>query len=158
MKTLTHLIRRAFAPVKIPARDWTFEVLDSDDTTYLAIGGLTTFSPGSTKNDTDATTFDSAGWLEHQTMSRSGSLTLEGFRLEDTADGSQDPGQKRLEDVSREIGASSLVTMRVTSPGGTVYSWSVSVDMNPLGTEGGGNDDFSGFRAALTMSGQVTIT
>lgn len=155
MKTL-NLIRRAFAVVKIPARDWTFEVLDGDDTTWLEILGLTSFSPGSTKNDTDATTFDSAGWLEHQTMSRSGALTLEGFRLEDTGTGAQDPGQKRVEDVSRLIGATSLNSFRVTSPGGNVYSFSASVDMNPLGTEGGGNDDFSGFRAALAISGQIT--
>lgn len=154
---MLRLITRAFAPTKIPARDWTFEVLDSDDITYLPIGGLNNHSPGSTKNDTDGTTYGDAGWLAHWTMSRSGQLTLEGFRLEDTADGSRNAGQARVEALSLEVGSGSLGTFRVTSPGGTVYSFSASVDVNLFGEEGGGNDDFSGWRAVLSISGQVTV-
>lgn len=149
-------LRRYGAVEKISARDWTFEV-DTDGTpTWVEIGGITNFTPASTKNDTDSTDFDSDGWLEHRTMSRSAQLTLEGFRKEDPADGSRDAGQERCEALALLVGAASVGDFQVTSPGGTTYTFSGTVDVNVFETEGGGNDDFSGWQAVISMTGEVT--
>lgn len=147
------------AVAKVLARDFTWEIDDGLGTsTFVEIGGLTSVSPSPTKNDADTTDFDSDGWLEHMVASRGLSFSLEGHYLEDTSDGSRDPGQERVEAVAQLVGADSVVPFQITTPGGTVISCNVSCDASPFGASGGGgNDDPASWSATINVSGKPTV-
>ncbi len=142
------------AVTKIPARDWTFEILSG--AVWTEVGGLETWSPSFSQNDADTTDFASAGMQEHLIMSRGYELTVEGFFLEDVASGARDAGQAAVETLALAVGLASLGEFRVTSPGGTVYTFDASAAIGNAG--GGGKDDVSKWSATLTRSGATTIT
>lgn len=147
------------AVTKVLARGFDFEVDDGLETSsFLAIGGINTFSVSPSKNDAETTDFDSEGWAEHLVASRGLEIELEGYYMEDEEDGTRDEGQERIEEVAELIGAESIVPFRMTTPGGTTIAMNVSVNASPFGTStGGGNDDPAGWSATLVVSGKPTI-
>jgi len=143
------------AVTKVLARGWTFEINTGTEATpvWTPIGGINNFSISTTKNDADATSFDSGGWLEHLVASRGRQITLEGFHLEDPTDGTRDPGQEAVEELADQVGEASLGQFRITSPGGKTWTFKASADVQG---PGGGNDDFASWSATLTVSGRIT--
>ena len=125
---------------KILAREFSWAVSDGVIPTFLAIGGLTSFTPSPAKTDATTTDFDSNGWAEHMVAGRSLAFTLDGMYLEDPADGSRDLGQERVEELGLLTGAGSLEQFTITTPGGTVLTFYASVNVSPVST-GGGTDD-----------------
>lgn len=144
------------AIVKVRADDFTLEVNTgtSGSPTWTAIGGVRSFNISQTKNDIDTRDFDSGGWLEHIVGSRGKSFSISGAREEDEGDGSRDPGQAKCEELGDELGAAAIGQFRITSPGGTTYTFDASCDTTPFG---GGLDEFATFEVAMTMSGQWTV-
>jgi predicted secreted protein len=138
--------------VKVLARDWSLEIETTKDT-YKEVKGITSLTFASEKNDADTTTFDNDGWTEHLVASRTKTLTIEGFYLEDPSDGTRDEGQKAVDLLSEKMGHDSLGKFKLTSPGGTVRTFSASAAVTSIG---GGNDDPTGWSCELTVSGQVT--
>lgn len=142
------------AVTKINARDWTFEISDGAATpVFTEIGGINTMTIGREATDTDTTTFDSAGQAEHEVMERGRTLEVEGFFLEDTSDGTRDPGQEAVETLADAVGAESLQDIRITSPGGSTWTHKMSCE---LGDQGGGNNDKTSWSASFTRSGATT--
>lgn len=140
------------------ARLFDFEIDDGTDTsTFVQINGITSFSPSTEKNDADITDFDSEGWQEHIVASRGLSFDVEGYHVEDEADGTRDSGQERLEELSQNVGNDSTAPFKITTPGGNEITMDVSVDAPMFGqSTGGGNDDPAGWSATLTVSGKPT--
>jgi len=138
---------------KLLARDWVFEVLDG--VTYLEIGGIEKFSVDPKSTETDTTDFASAGHDEHLITSRGASIKLDGFHLEDPADGDRDPGQAKIEALALLTGNDSLGDFRLTSPGGVVWTFSGSAEV--AGPSGGKNDPAS-WAATIKVSGPVTVS
>jgi predicted secreted protein len=139
---------------KILARELTLEVEDSTPGSWLTIGGLRTLTLDNGKTDADTTDFDSGGWAEHMVAERSGTITLAGLYLEDADSGARDAGQERCEELALLVGAASLGSFQVTTPGGTVKSFTASVNVS--GPSGGHNDP-AAWSATLTLSGQASV-
>lgn len=142
--------------VKVLARDWKVEI--NTGTTgapvWTEVKGLNSLTFNKSKNDADTTDFKSAGNAEHIVASRSRSVTLEGFYLEDPADKARDAGQAAVETSAEAVGVASLKQYRITTPAGTLRTFSASVN---VGGTGGGNDDPTSWSAELTVSGTVTV-
>jgi predicted secreted protein len=70
--------------LKYNARDCVFQIENpASPGTYVAIGGLNTFTKSRNSANTDTTTYASAGDYEQQIMQRGKTLKLAGFRLKD---------------------------------------------------------------------------
>lgn len=140
---------------KIPAKDWTVEIDDGLGTgTFVEIHGLDTLTFEPSSNRTDTTNNDSEGNDEGYISNRGLAITAEGDYIEDVGDGSRDPGQERAEELggaNGETGAASIVPFRLTSPGGTTYTFDVTVDM--AFSSGGGYQDNAGWSATFTKTG-----
>lgn len=137
---------------KIPAKNWKAEVDDGADA-FIEVGGIESFSFEKSSNRTDVTDNDSNGNEEGYISSRGLGITLEGNFLEDPETGDRDPGQERIEEVGELTGAESTIPFRLTSPGGTTYTFDVTVD-SAFAT-GGGHQDNTGWTANLTRSGST---
>jgi len=144
-----NLQKFAGTPVKVLARGWTLEIQNAS-LVWVPVLGLNTLGFDSEKNDADTTTFDDEGWQTHLVASRTRSISLEGFYLEDPDDGTRDPGQVEVETLADAIGQNSLGTFRLTSPSGTVRQFQGSANVTGFG---GGVDDPSGWTAEITTSG-----
>jgi hypothetical protein len=133
--------------VEILARGWTFTCEGSP------IGGINKFSwdPGEAK-EADTTDFDSLGNQEHFIASRGSTLKLDGGYLENES-GGRDTGQAAVETLAAAIGADSLGTIVVTSPGGKTKTFEATAKLTAVG---GGNDDVTTWGAELHVSGVVT--
>lgn len=144
------------AITKVLARDSTFEINTGTDMSpdWVRIKGVTglTFNPS--KNDADTTDFDSEGVLEHLPASRGLTFQMTGFRLEDRDTGDRDPGQLAVESFDALVGPEGLAPFRITTPSGTVYSFSASVSVTP---SGGGNDAAATWSVTITRSGPTTV-
>jgi hypothetical protein len=141
-----------FAPVKVLARGWKVEI-QKVDLTWVQILGLSSLTFDGEKKDADTSTFDDAGWESHQVASRGRSLKLEGFYLEDQVTKERDPGQTLVEALADAMGQESLGDFRTTSPAGTVKHFKASVAVSGVG---GGNNDPTGWKADLTVSGPLS--
>lgn len=149
------------AKTKILARNWTLEVdkdpiqaVPTGTPVWVAIGGINTFSTSNDKEDTDTTDFDDAGYASHIVASRSNEITLEGFYIEDSADGTRDEGQQVIEDYAELIGPSAIGGFRLTSPGGKVRQFRASFG---IGDVGGGVNDSTSWGATVTPSGPPVV-
>lgn len=144
------------AIVKVLADDFdlAFNTGDTATPVWTAIGGITSFSISTTKNDIDTRDFDSGGWLEHIVGSRGKSFTIEGSREEDPDTGDRDAGQEAVEALGDEMGADAIGQFQITSPGGTTYTFDCSVDVTPFG---GGLDAKAAWSVAMTMTGPWTV-
>ena len=142
------------AITKVLARDWIVEIETGEVPAFTPIKGLVSLSFDSDKGEADTTTFDEMGRKSHMVASRGNSLSLEGQYLEDEATGTRDPGQAAIEDLADKIGPSSLGTFQLTSPGGTVRTFLASASVSGIG---GGNDDPTGWKVDVVVSGSVTV-
>jgi len=143
------------AAEKYNARDCEFEIEDTGTPgTYVAIGGLNTFTLGRDSEDFDTTTYGSGGYAESQIMQRSKNLKLEGFRLVDPTTGVLDPGQAAVEALAEAVGDASLGSFRFAAPGDTTWEiWTANCE---LGDQGGGNNDKVSWSVTFTRSGPST--
>lgn len=140
------------AAVKVLARGWKVYIRTAPSV-YTEIKGLNTLTFDGEKSDADTTSFDTAGWTTHVVATRSMSLSLEGYFLEDPADMSRDAGQSAVETLGEAVGASSLGVFKLASPAGTIKYFQASASVSGIG---GGNEDPTGWSAELTVSGQTS--
>ncbi len=141
------------AVTKVLARSWKKQILDGGN--YLEIKGVNAISFSTTKQETDTTDFESAGWGEYLVAARGNTVTLEGFWLEDESDGTRDPGQAGVEASALLFGASGLSQYRLTSPGGNVMTFYASAEVEG---PGGDHNAAASWKATLHVHGQITYT
>ena|SRR5690606_16335037 len=143
------------AVTKILARGWTFSINTGDDVTpvWTPVKGITSFTPTQQKNDADTTDFDDQGAMAHIVASRGLQFACEGFHLEDPATGERDPGQEAVEALADAIDADSLGSFQLESPGGNIWQFLASAQVN---APGGGVDDAAQWNVTLTSSGTIT--
>jgi hypothetical protein len=137
---------------KYNARDVEFEIEDfASPGTWIAIGGLNTFSKSHDEETAETTTFASDGQAESQKMEISKSLQIEGLRLRDSVTGALDSGQAKVEALAERLGEESLGQLRFAHKDDTTWEvWTVHVN---LGDQGGGNNDKTSWSATFTRSG-----
>lgn len=146
--------------LKILARDFVFRLNTGSHASpvWVVIGGITSFSPGSTGNRTQTTTFDDVGWLTNMVASRGGTVSLEGQMIEDESDGARDAGQEACEAWAMEMAQASVKEFQIETPGGTTATWEATA-VAPFATgSGGGNDDAAGWTLDIEFSGAPTIS
>ncbi|MFE9645319.1 phage tail tube protein [Streptomyces sp. NPDC006365] len=136
---------------KYNARDVEFQVQDPDTPgTWVAIGGLNTFSKSHEEETTDTTTYASKGQAESQKMQIGKQLTIEGFHIRNPAD----PGQELVRELSELLGEDGLGGFRFAHKNDTSWEqWTAHVT---LGDQGGGNNDKVSWSATFTRSGAST--
>lgn len=146
--------------VQIEAKTCFCEVSDGAVTpTWTQVGGLNKITLKFTGSDTDATTFDNAGWTSKLMMERGAEVSLEGYLKRDVTTGVQDSGQSQVETAGLVTGVGSVKDFRLTFPRKPDlsairrYSFSATVG---LGDQGGGNNDLLSWGATLTSYGTVT--
>jgi hypothetical protein len=150
------------AKVKVLARKFKLEI-DTDSIlasptgtpAFVEIKGLSSMTFDTEKTDADANSFDNEGVDEHIVASRAKSIALQGKYYEDLSDGSRDAGQSAVEDLSELTAERSLGDFKLTTPGGTVKTFSASASVSGIG---GGLNDTANWNADLKISGAVTTT
>jgi hypothetical protein len=142
------------AVTKVLARGFKWEVNTGTIgvPVWTQVNGLTQIGTSAAKEDADTTDFASAGWGEHMVAQRGMQYTLEGFFLEDKANGTRDAGQLAVETAAEAVGESSLSQFRYTTPGGKIRSFMASVETSFSGAK----NDPVGWSATLTLSGTIT--
>jgi hypothetical protein len=149
-----------FGITKVLARGWKLEIeVDPDGTgvqpaVWTPIKGLTSFGFSNGNSEVDTTDFESEGSEEHMIASRNKNMSLEGHYLEDKVTKDRDAGQEAVEALAELIGPESLGKFRLTSPAGTVTSFTASANVGEIG---GGNNDSTKWSAALKISGKTTV-
>jgi hypothetical protein len=143
---------------RIPARDFEFELNTGTSAVpvWTEILGLDSWSRTQNATDADTTTFDDAGWESHMKIRRSYDIGLTGKFIEDTSDGSRDPGQEAVEAWALQMGAASVKEFRITSPGGTVAFFEATC--STAGAGGGSDADPTKWEASIKTSGSVTVS
>lgn len=140
---------------KVLARDYLIEVETTTPTSYVEIKGLNSIGYSPDHNRADTTDFNDEGRTAGIITSRSTTLELEGFRMEDESGGDRDPGQARVEVLGNAFGPASLGHVRITSPGGEVIEFDATFSVQPFG---GGNDDPAEWKATIEASGAIETT
>jgi len=122
------------AAVALLVRDWTFEInIGGGD---VEIKGLSTMRVSSGDTKASTTVKEDAGMETHLVGTRTKTISLSGKWLEDSATGARDAGQEAVETLAAGVGADSIGTLTITTPGGTATSMSVSATMgDTLGDE-----------------------
>ena len=139
---------------KYDARDCQFEVESDTPGTWVAIGGLNTFTKSRNSANVDTTTYASDGDYEQQIMQRGLTLKVAGFRLMDPDTGALDPGQALVEAWADGKSDDSLRSFRFAAPGDV--TWEVWTATAELDDEGGGNNDKVSWGATFTRSGAAS--
>lgn len=138
------------------ARDdgaWDINTGTEASPVWTPIGGLNSWTPSPGKNTADTTKFVNQGWGSHLVASRTLEHTLSGFVQVDPVTGVRDAGQAACENLARQMGVASIGQFRHTMTGGTVNTFSGSVQVS---RGGGGNDDPSAWEVVIEMSGPPT--
>ncbi|MGH3834099.1 MAG: phage tail tube protein [Pseudonocardiaceae bacterium] len=144
---------------QINARDWIFEVLAADGTTWITIEGINKFSskPGEHEEVAEMTVFKSKGKHASQPMQRGATLEIEGRIYLSSPAAVRDPGQLRIEALGALMANDSLGEIRWRHEIQT--TWVVWDCWISLGESGGENNDKASwafvatrFEAATTMA------
>lgn len=146
--------------LKVLSRDYDFDLNTGThgSPVWAPVHGILSFTFGFTGNNANTTTFDDEGWVTHLKASRGATLGIQGQVIEDESDGTRDAGQAACEAWALEIGQSSIKEFRITTPGGTTVIINASATA-PVGAgDGGGNDDASGWKLDLEMSGAPAVS
>lgn len=143
------------AVTKFLARDLTIEINTGSIAVpvWTEIKGLNTLTHSPSSTDAETTDFASNGRAEHMKAERGDSWALAGFKLEDVANGDEDPGQAAVEALGRAVGLTSLGQFRITSPGGNTATFMASAEVT---LSGGGNNDAAAWAATIMVSGPIT--
>lgn len=145
------------ALTKVLARKWKFEIETTTPDTFVVIKGINTFTlPPPEAQEADASDFDNDGWDDSVVVGRNQTLTLEGLRIEDPANGNRDAGQERMEVLGRETGDLAEAKFRITTPGNDTITGKVSV--STAGGSGGGTRDLSSWSGAVKFKGKPTFS
>lgn len=131
----------------------TDTIAGTDDDTWTQIKGLNSKTHADASTDAETTGDDSQGANEHMVAERSESWTLAGFKLLDTANGDEDPGQAAVETLAKGVGAASLGWFQITYPGGAKERFQASAKFTK---PGGGHNDPGTWSVVLRVSGPVT--
>lgn len=134
---------------QINARDWVFQVLADDDTTWIEIEGINKFAskPGENEEVAEMTVFKSKGKHASQPMQRGATLEIEGkFYLSSL--GVRDPGQLRITALGSLMGNDSIGKIRWRHEIQT--TWVVWDCWISLGESGGENNDKTAFAFVAT--------
>jgi len=143
------------AVTKVLARDWGKDIRTSTGPdVYTNIAGIRAFGIDPNKQDVDTSDFDSNGWTEHMVAARGLTITLDGFFMEDVATKARDAGQEAVESLSRNVGPTSIGRFRLTTPGGTTWTFDATAE---VGGPSGDVNAVADWKATLNVSGQVTI-
>jgi hypothetical protein len=142
------------AITKVFARGFNWEVNTGTVAApvWVQIKGLSQFGVSNSKENAETTDNQSAGWAEHMVSERTSQFTLEGFYLEDKANGTRDPGQAGVEAAAEKVGEDSLNQFRMTTPGGKIRTFLASVE---VGFNGDKNAP-TAWTATLDLSGTIT--
>lgn len=134
------------------ARDCQFQIEDpANPGTWVAIGGVKTFSKGRSSANTDTTTFASGGDAEQQIMQRGKTLKLGGVRLKDPDTAALDAGQALVEALGDKKSDDSLGSIRFAHNLDTNWQvWTATAEMDD---EGGGNNDKVSWGVSFVRSG-----
>lgn len=139
---------------KVSARKWIPQVSTDGGSTWIPVLGITMFSFDRSSTRTDTTDFTADGIETGEVMARSATCKFEGFFMEDLATKARDAGQAAVETFAEAVGAPSVGNYRLTSPGGKLYSFAATVDMDPIT---GGNNDKAKWGATMTRTGPLTV-
>ncbi len=142
---------------KINARDLILQV-QLADLSWQGIAGLNSIVPNPSENEetVDTTVYASAGDYEGEIMQRGASMALEGFVYLDNVSGAQDVGQARCETLATLKAYESLGSIRFRHPLNTTL-WKVWLQATfSVGEQGGGNNDKTPWKCAITRSGPST--
>lgn len=139
-------------PKKVLASGWKFEVETETPDEFVEIKGINSFTPNPTLTTADGTDFQSGGMEEHTPATRGLTITLSGFYLENKATGERDPGQLRCEELSSMVDVDAKAKFRMTSPGGTTYTFNASFNVT-IG--GGGTTDNTQWSCEVTRDGPM---
>lgn len=141
--------------LKYDARACAFEIESNTPGTWVAIGGINTFTKSAANAaNADLTTYGSNGEYEQQIMQRGKTLKLAGFRLMDPDTGALDPGQALVETLADAVSDDSLGSIRFAAPGDTNWEvWTATAEMDD---QGGGNNDKVSWGVTFTRSGAST--
>jgi hypothetical protein len=141
---------------QINARDWVFEVESATASTWVEIGGLTSFTlnPGENEEVAETATFQSGGQYEEQKMQRGATLELEGRYIVTTSP-TRDPGQLRVDALGALVGDESVGQVRFRHTSET--NWTVWPATVTPGEVGGETNEKTGWAATFTRSGAATV-
>lgn len=139
-------------PQPVLMRQFKLSVSDGQTPTpqMLEIAGLTSLTHSPSDESADASHFGSAGRTQSLIVSRGDQFTASGLRMEDEDDGTRDPGQARVEALSRQIGQAAIGDYVLQFPGGGSIAFQATASV-PL--FGGGTNDLSSWEATLTVYG-----
>jgi hypothetical protein len=143
------------AVTKFLARDLVFEVETAVADTFIAVGGIESLQHSPSTNRADSADFDSNGRSEHLVVERGDTWALDGFALEDVANGDKDAGQARMELLAKSMGLTAHGRYRITSPGGNSITFQGSVEVTGGGIGGGAHNDISKWAASVEVSGDI---
>lgn len=141
---------------KVNAENWTVEINTGTEPApvWTPVKGVEDFDIARNTTRADTTDFDSEGSEENRVIRRGKQITVNGHYLEDESDGTRDPGQEALEGATEEVGAAAEKQIRLTSPGGTIFTAKYTVE---VGTSGDKND-VTKFSYNLMRTGATTKT
>lgn len=112
---------------------------------WIPISGLNSWTWTTDTNDADTSDFDNAGWGSSLPVSHTATLTLEGFRLIDSATGARDSGQEECEVATSLLGTGAFRFLRVAARDSLdtmdIGHIIVQASLKPSGDLGGGVDD-----------------
>lgn len=138
-------------PQPVLMRQFTLSVSDGEEApSQLEVAGLQTLTHQPSDESADASHFGSAGRTQSLIVSRGDQFTASGLRMEDEEDGTRDPGQERIEALSRLIGQAGIGDYVIQFPGGGTVSFKATASVPMFG---GGTNDLSTWEATLTVYG-----
>lgn len=143
---------------KYLSRDHRVLVSDDLGVTWLTVSGLNSWSFGIDSNSEDTSTLDNGSWGSQMYTQRTGSVSLEGFRLLDAVTGTRDQGQLAIERASMKTGYDAYQTYQVVAiTASGVNLGGFQFTGQPAITDlGGGVTDVDPFQAELVFEGRPT--
>ena len=125
---------------------------DETGPVFTEILGIKSFTFDSSVTDADTTGFDDDGLKTHLPATKTYTIDAEGHFLEDQDDKTRDPGQEACETLSDALGIDGIEVFQLTTPAGTVKTFSASAIVGGIG---GGIEDATTWTLNLRVSGAI---
>lgn len=142
------------------SRDFDFAISENSGVTWLTISGINTWSFTIDSNSEDTSTIDNGAWGSSLYTQRTGSMSLEGFKLLDAVTGVRDQGQLACEKASTKVGYEAYRDFRircVPTSGGvptTPIGQLTFTGQAAMGDLGGSSTDVEPWQMEIMMEGQ----